>query len=718
MVADPTRQDLSDELNFDDFSLPSEGAWARAVVESTRGKAPADLERTSPEGIRIKTMYTAGDVGETAAWPGAPLFRRGTRASGYVASPWLVAQAVAAPTPELADQELREGLAGGLTAANLLLDAPTRAGLDPHHAGSTEIGRDGLSLASCTDLATVLGSVDLTQTPLRVDPGAAPLPVLAILDAYLTCAGTPRAAVAGWLATDPIGRLAETGQLPASLDTAFDDLALATRWAASHIPRLATMAVDAGIYHDAGANAVQELTFALATAVALMRALGERGLDPAVIAPRLQFSFAIGPQFFVEVAKLRAARVLCANVLEAFGLPPAQQRATIHARTGRLNQTLTDLNVNMLRATTEALAAVAAGVDSLHIGAYDAVAGHSTRLARRVARNVHAILREEANLFRFIDPAGGAWAVESLTATLAEKAWTLFQQIEALGGMLPALRDGLVREQLATTMAGRQSRLATRQDALVGTNRYAAADEELPSYDSSRHNSMVRARLAGFAAQRVQRDEAAVLNALAGVRRLREDASGELVDAMSSAAAVGATIGELTASTRRDEPPFTVTPVTPWRLSEPFEALRRRAAALEAATGARPKIILANMGPPRQHRARAEFSQGFFAVGGFEVASPPGFDATNDAAAALLASGAGAFVICSTDETYPALVPPLVAAVKREAPGIAAILAGRPREQVSALQDAGIDAFIYLGADCLAANSWLLHWFETQEAIA
>jgi methylmalonyl-CoA mutase len=714
MDPDPTPPDYPG-LTFIEFDPLAPDDWRALAVESNNGKPFDKLTTATYEGITLQPFYTAADIAGLSfprTAPGFPPYVRGTTAAGYLTHPWAIAQELGTPTPSAFNDDLLDDLAQGQTAVNILLDDPTRAGLDPDQAGPGEVGHGGLSLATVSDVTVALAGVDLARRPITVRTGAAALPLLALFAAHVRRGGQPTPELHGWLESDPLGELAGAGTLPLSLPRALDEMAAATRWAAQHAPRLGTVAVHSTPYSGAGANATQELAFALATAVYYLRELAERGLDFATVAPRLRFDFAVGPAFFMEIAKLRAARLLWSGLADAYGADPQAARLTLHARTGRLHKTLVDPHTNMLRVTTEALSAVLGGVDSLHVSPFDEPAGNPDAFSRRVARNVQLILQDEVHLTQLVDPAGGTWAVESLVNDLAQGAWSLFQEIEAQGGMWAALQSGFVQDQVAAVRAARDKDMATRKDVLVGANQFANPAEGAPPVDTTDYDAVFRERIEQLTHYRSHDDapsaHVGALDRLSGLQ------GNELVEGAIAAAHVGATLNEITRALRpgdADRP--AIKPLPQGRLSAPFEALRAAAADFAAANGRPPRVFLATLGPLRQHKARADFAQGFFEVGGFDTVYPSGFATAEAAAAAALEAAPQAVVICSTDETYPDLVPPLAGAIKRAAPNTAIILAGRPGEQEAAYRAAGVDQFIYLSADCLAVNQWLLDHSRT-----
>ncbi len=489
------------------------------------------------------------------------------------------------------------------------------------------------------------------------------------------------------------------------------------QWAAENAPNLATVAVRTSPYHDAGADAVQELAWAMATAVAYAEALGERGVSFPAFSARLRFEMALDGDFFMTIAKLRAARQLWSQIAEAFGGDQTAQRMSLFARTARRNKTLTDPYNNMLRVTTEALSAAAAGVDGLHIAPFDEPVGPPSEFGRRIARNVHIILRDEARLRHLIDPGGGAGAVEVLTAQLAEAAWAAFQTVERQGGMAAALQQGAIHNALARTTAGRQEAFARRRHVLVGANQFADITEAPLPPDATDYDAIAEQRAAQVAQHRLTRaDVTAHLDRVRQLRRQPDPSAVELVEAAAAAATAGATLGELAEALRLPEDPLHIDALPAARLSEPFEQLRAAALAYATSTGHPPSLFMATMGPLKQHKARADFSEEFFHAGGFAMTGGDSYPTPEAAVAAWQLAPTPAVVICSTDETYPDLVPPLVEQIRAVAPETRFILAGYPIEQIAQHEAAGIDAFIYLGADCLATNRWLMTQYSESVA--
>lgn len=673
---------------FSEFAAADEVAWRTAAEESLEG-APFEkkLVTRTPEGIDLQPIYTATSV-PPPAWQGrAPGFAPFVRGSAPVvarAQPWLICQEPAGSTPGEANRSLLDALNRGQNAVFVRLDAGTRRGLAPTGGG-------GLALASLAEARALFAHVDLRAVPVMIPAGLAALPVAALVGSLVRAETGSTEALHGAILADPLAEWVGLGSLPGGFDAACGQMAMLVQWSARHAPRLRTIGVDAAIWTDAGAHAVQELAFGLATGVEYLRRLAAAGVAVEAAAAATMFTWSAGSHFFLEIAKLRASRLLWHRVVGAAGGGEAAGRTAAHVRLTGWNKTLLDPHNNLLRATTEAFAAVVGGCQSLEIVPFDAVAGEPSELARRLARNLHVILAEECQLGRVVDPAGGSHYVEAVTRQLAEKAWTLFQEIEQRGGMAAAIAAGYPQALVGQTASERLTAVESRRDGVIGTNLHPNLREALP-----------------LPARRAARPpavgpRAAPLPELDHLTPARGADPAGLVADLEKALAAGATVAEVCARLGGSAEAPAVERLVPRRRAEPFERLRRRAEAHRAATGTRPKVFLATMGPRKQHAARAEFAQGFFAAGGFEVMSNQGFDSPETAAAAALASGAPVAVICSSDDTYPVLVPPLAGALK--AAGAAApviVLAGLPAapELQQQFRTAGVDEFIHLRANC------------------
>jgi len=667
--------------------------WRRTVEAELKG-VPLEkkLVTRTPEGVSLAPLYTRADsdgLAHLGTTPGQAPYLRGFRPG----TGWTCAQETAFSSPEACNEALLEDLRHGLDAVVLRPDEATRGSFDPDTSGPGRTGRDGISLTDRTDAGVALAGVALDCVPLWVEAGGEARPLAAVVIAAAEALGVPPDRLSGGITADPLATWVRTGRLRLPLADAWAGAADWTRWAVRHAPGLRTLGVDATVWADAGGNAVQELGFSLAAAVEGMRAMEREGLPVSVTAAHVRFCFGAGPQFFTEVAKFRAFRLLWSRVLSAYGRVELASKAHVEARTGRWQTSVLDPHVNLLRATTAACSAVIGGCDALHIRPFDELAGEPSVVARRLARNVHAVLSEEFMFSATADPAGGSWYVEWLTDQLARKAWAVFQGIERQGGMAEALRAGSPQAQVKEVAEAKDAAIAHRRSGLVGVNLFPNLRET------------VREK-AG--------DNATFATARAREVAARRPASPGLLasfDAALAAARAGATVEQLaTGLSRSAVPGETIEALAPTRAAEGFEALRAATERYRERTGRRPTVCLAKMGPPAQHKARAEFSAGFFAVGGFEVIPIEGFPHALAAAVAAVATEAPVLVLCSTDETYPEIVPVFANAVKKQRPDAVIVLAGLPADPavVATYRVAGVDEFIHLRADTHAVVSALM----------
>ncbi|MDX9835353.1 MAG: methylmalonyl-CoA mutase family protein, partial [Desulfobulbus sp.] len=698
---------MSEPLDIQkDFPPQTHAQWLAAVEKELKG-LPFDktLIKKSYEGIDIQPMYFMHDLEglpQVDTLPGQAPYMRGTTSSGAVVNSWNISQEITLCHPAEFNQAALVDLNRGQNSLNVVFDQATLKGQNPDQAASEDVGKGGLSMATLADAKAAFKGIDLAAYDCHFICGASGIAPAALIAGYLEEQGKSVKELKGCLAVDPLGTLAVEGQLTLPLGEAYDRMARLTLWAVDQAPELRTIAVNVDGYQNSGGNAVQEIAYALATGVEYIRVLQERGMDIDAIAQRMIFGFSIGADFFMEIAKFRAARLAWCQVVQSFGGNEDSQKMQIHAKTSLWNKTEVDPWVNMLRVSTEAFSGIAGGVDSLHVSPFDEIFRTPNEFSRRIARNVQIVLKEEGHFDKVIDPAGGCWYVEKITAQLAEKAWKLFQDIEAGGGMATALEQGKPQGEVADIAAQRAKKIATRADRFVGTNMYPNLQEKRLPVVPLDHAALQKERSSQLKAFTAAIDTKSCAVALTAVKEGNDTMDGQLMEKAIQAARKGATLGVLTAALGTGSGSIpTVQPLNLHRGAVPFEKIRRETEAWTAEKGATPKLFLANMGPIPQHKARADFSTAFFNVGAFETIGNDGFATVDEAAKAALASGAKAVIICSTDATYPELVPPLVQQIKAANPGIMVILAGYPKEHVEAFKEAGVDEFLYVRTNAL-----------------
>ncbi len=692
---------MSETLDIlQDFPVHTHEKWHSAAEKLLKGK-PFDrtLIKKTYEGIEIQPIYfkeALESLPHTQALPGQPNYVRGNTPTGATHRIWGIAQEITNAAPDDFNAAATHDLGRGQTVLNMVLDQDGAQGKDP----GENAGVGGVSIANAADMAKALAGIDLNSIPIILQCGFSGIAAAAMLMEAAQQSGIDLRQLEGAIISDPLGSLAAGGELAIPVDKAYDEMAQLTLWAKENAPQLRTIAINVYPYQASGSNACQEIACAFATGVEYIQALLDRGLAIDDIAPRMFFSFAIGADFFMEIAKFRAARMGWSQIIETFGGNDLSQRMHIHARTSSWNKTHVDPWVNMLRVSTEAFSAIAGSVESIHIGPFDEVFRRPNEFSRRIARNVQIILRDEGHFDKVIDPAGGSWYVESITAQLIDKAWKIFQTFEAEGGMAAALKKGVPQQQIAEIAARRAKNIAIRKDRIVGTNMYPNLTEKPVGTDNFDYAAFQQTRKQELAAAR--KNDAGD-GALARVKDSGKKIDGEVVSAAIDAAAAGASLGEITDALRTDAGDGErVTPLNIHRGSVPFEQLRRTTTkAWTAENGEPPRVFMINMGPIPQHKARADFSTNFLNVAAFDTISNKGFSSVDEAADAALASGAKAAVICSTDADYPEIVPPLLKKIKAARPDMFIIIAGYPKEHIDAFKEAGIDEFIHIRANAL-----------------
>ena len=685
------------DVPLDEFTPPTDEEW-KAACEALLKGAPFEKKMFTKtyEGITFDPMYTrkhTEDILPKGVMPGMGDYLRGVDAAGYIGKPWGIAQACDETLPAENNELLRHEHDKGATIYHIVLDTASRTGVDARQAEA--VGDTGTSVTTVEDMHVLLTGLDLAKFPLYVYAGANAVPLLALVAAARRASGEDMAEVRGIVGADPIGALAADGKLPVSLDAYYDNLAAAARWATVNAPHLRTVFVRSDVYSNGGANDVQEVASVLATATAYLRALCERGLTIDEAASQIAFAFSMGANFFLQIAKLRAVRPLWAQIVGAFGGSAEAQKMRIHARPALFFKTIYDPYVNMLRNTTEIFSGVVGGIDSFESAPFDEPIRKGDEFSRRIARNVQIMLQEEFGLLQPIDPAGGSWAVETLTRQMKEKIWAEFQRIEKEGGIIAALRAGSLQESVAAVLAARFKNADLRRDRIVGNNMYPNMTETLLETRAEDTAALKAQRTADIDAYLSDIDVKHRDEALASLRQAHS------VDNAVEAALAGATIAELMTAVTEGNGAETVTAIAPHRWSERFEALRQRTEEYKAEKNDNVKIFLANMGPIPQHKARADFTTGFLQVGAFEVLGNDGFKTVEEAADAARASGADAVVICSTDATYPEIVPALAPKLHEVLPKARVFLAGAaPKDLLETYKEAGIDEYISVRANC------------------
>jgi len=524
-----------------EFAAATLDAWRLAAAESLEGRRLDELAVELVAGLTARPLYTEEDL------PPASVPRR-------TAAGWQACQRCDHPDPDETGRWITEAARRGVDCAWLVFDAAARRGLDACDPASAGLPVDGLVLSSASELGPVVEAITTDRIGIRLDGGGNGLALAAAAVAAGRIRGAAPGGLAGSLGWDPLGSLAGDGLLPYGLERSLELLADAAVWAGRHGPALRAATVSTLPYHMAGATPVQELAFAAATAVEYLRRMTAAGVELETACRRLEFVVPIGRDLPVGIATLRALRVMWARVVEACGGDGAARVATDHAVTPPRGLTRRDPWVNMLRATVGAFAAVAGGADVLTVLPFDAALGHPGGFGRRIAANLHAILREECRLGQLADLAGGSYAIERLTRDLAEASWAAFQAIEAGGGMAAVLLEGGLHRELAASARRRAGDLASGRMPITGVSSHPdPAEQPLERTVTTRAEILAAAaaRLAGRA------PDGRLRELLAEIEHAAESGRGDgsVLEAATAALAAGATVGAVAAAIRgRSEP--------------------------------------------------------------------------------------------------------------------------------------------------------------------
>ena len=696
-----------------DFPRIDYANWRKGVEGELKG-IPFDKKMVSHtyEGIDLQPIYTEQvfpTSGDPMGVPGFSPFVRGSQVLGNSLTGWDIRQEHADPHPAEVNAQILDDLRNGVSSIVLRFDAASSACYDADDPHAAELsGREGVIISAAADLQRALDQVQLDIAGVWLDAGGVFLPAAAL---YLTSArlmGIEPDRLLGGFNADSLGALMREGSLPVPLDVALKQMADLAAWTDAHAPHMTAVQVGTAVYHHAGATSAQDLAFMLGTGVEYLRALTAAGLDVNTAAKQITFSVSIGCRFYQAIAKIRAARMLWAQVVESCGGDAAAQTMRLRATTSRRVLTTRSPAINILRNTAACYAAAIAGADAITTDPFDAPAVLSTELSRRNARNIQLILAEECHLNHVIDPAGGSWYIDWYTRQLAEKAWALFQQIEAQGGMLAAATRGWVGRQIDAVELRRERDIATRKLPITGISEHPDISEKKLGEIAPRRVEVRMAAAQRLSSRRKTYAPQPALDLLVGTAGRTDIPAGELTARTIAAAGAGATLGQLTAALHpAGAEPAQAVALVSHPFDEAFEELRDASDAFAERHGHKPRVFIAGVGSIAEQIGRKTFARDFFEAGGFEVLARETKYDVDSSAAEFARSGAKIAVICSTDKQYATCVVQLAPKLK-EVGARTVILAGNPGASEETYRAAGVDRFIFLKCDALETLSSLL----------
>ena len=649
------------------FPEPTEADWHALVEKALKGKGPEALERQTRDGITIKPLYREPDypsAQDPAGATGTAPYIRGTTERKDAFLPWDIRQVVSHPKPKAAHDELIADLEHGVSSVELRIDTSGERGIAVQSVDDLNILLDGVM----TDLA----GVALSNSALE----GFGLENAALLAAWAEKGGKDLGAQKFSFNVAPIAELARSGSLPSTLDDAMAATAEFVKAAQPAFTSSTFIRVDARPAHCAGGTEAQELAFAVASGVAYLRALIDAGLSLEDANKSLLFTLSVGPDYMLQIAKLRAMRRLWAQVTKSFGAEDGLPMV-LQAVTSRCMLTKRDPWVNLLRNTAACFAGGVGGADIVTVRPFTDAIGLADKLGRRTARNTQIMAQEESSLGKVADPAGGTWSVGALSDKFAQKAWSVFQEIESEGGIGASLQTGSFQAWVSDARNLARKAIAKRKQAITGVSEFPLIDEEVPSIVDTAALTPPDAAAAGPA-----------------------PASRSFAD-LVTAAGNGTTLTRLFAEDQ--DPHAHADPLFPTRWSEPFEALRDHADEMKLKTGKQPEIFLACLGPIAKHNARASFAANFFATGGIaaNIGAAP-YDTLDALASDFAASGAVLCCICGADSQYAEMGADAAKALRNARSDARIYLAGKPGDMEGSLKDAGVDDFIYIGVDVVS----------------
>ncbi|HEY2835541.1 MAG TPA: methylmalonyl-CoA mutase [Rhizomicrobium sp.] len=681
--------------------------WEKAIAGELKTRAAADLVWRSPEGIAIKPLYAEADLEgiETAGWPGLLPYTRGPRASMYAGRPWTIRQYSGFSTAEESNHFYRQNLKAGQMGLSVAFDLPTHRGYDSDHPRVVgDVGKAGVAIDSVEDMKILFDGIPLDRMSVSMTMNGAVLPVLAGFIVAGEEQGVPPERLSGTIQNDILKEFMVRNTYVYPPEPSMRIVADIIAFAAEKMPRFNSISISGYHMHEAGATAVQELGFTLADGLAYVRAAMARGLDIDQFAPRLSFFFGIGMNFFMEVAKLRAARLLWSEIMVGLGAKnPESRMLRTHCQTSGVSLTEQDPHNNIVRTTLEALAAVLGGTQSLHTNAFDEAIALPTDASARVARNTQLILQNESQITRVTDPLGGSYYVEALTHSLAQAARTLLARVEEAGGMTAAVEAGWPKLEIEASAARRQARVDRGEDVIVGVNKFRLENE--PPIDvRSIDNSQVRAaQIAKLEKLKARRDPAKVK---ATLDALKEGARGDgnLLALAIDAARARATLGEISWALeeifgRHEAKIRSVHGV----YGENFAALDEIAADVKSFAkeeGRKPRLLVAKLGQDGHDRGAKVVATAFGDLG-FEVEIGALFRDPEEVVEDALKARADAIGISSQAGGHLTLVPQLTELLKAKGRDDILVLVGGviPAQDYEALRAAGVAAIFGPGTN-------------------
>jgi methylmalonyl-CoA mutase len=704
--------------------------WRHLAEKELKGKSPETLEWETLEGIRVKPLYTGADTARLAhmgTLPGLAPFTRGVRATMYAGRPWTIRQYAGFSTAEESNAFYRRNLAAGQQGVSVAFDLATHRGYDSDHPRVVgDVGKAGVAIDSVEDMKILFDGIPLEKISVSMTMNGAVIPILASFIVAGEEQGVARADLSGTIQNDILKEFMVRNTYVYPPEPSMRIVADIIEFTAKEMPKFNSISISGYHMQEAGANLVQELAYTLADGREYVRAALARGMNVDDFAGRLSFFFAIGMNFFMEAAKLRAARLLWHRIMSEFQpKKPASLMLRTHCQTSGVSLQEQDPYNNVIRTAYEAMAAALGGTQSLHTNALDEAIALPTEFSARIARNTQLILQEETGITHVVDPLAGSYYVESLTADLADRAWALIEEVEAMGGMTRAVASGMPKLRIEETAAKRQAMIDRGEEVVVGVNRYRPTkDDHIEVLDVD--NIKVReAQVARLERIRASRDAAACAAALAELERRARD-GGNLLEAAVEAARARASVGEISMAMekvfgRHRAEVRTLAGVygAAYEGDEGFAAIQKDVEKFAEEEGRRPRMLVVKMGQDGHDRGAKVIATAFADIG-FDVDVGPLFQTPEEAAQDAVDNDVHVIGISSQAAGHKTLAPKLIEALREKGAGDIIVICGGviPQQDYDFLKAAGVKAIFGPGTNIPAAAKDILTLIRTGRAQA
>ena len=697
----------------------------RAAAEKEIKRDPDTLIWNTPEGIPVKPLYTAEDldgIGHLGNLPGQKPFVRGPRATMYTGRPWTIRQYAGFSTAEASNAFYRKALAAGQQGVSVAFDLATHRGYDSDHPRvEGDVGKAGVAIDSVEDMKILFDGIPLDSVSVSMTMNGAVIPILASFIVAGEEQGVPRAQLSGTIQNDILKEFMVRNTYIYPPEPSMRIVADIIEYTAKEMPKFNSISISGYHMQEAGATLVQELAFTLADGREYVRAALKKGLDVDDFAGRLSFFFAIGMNFFMEAAKLRAARLLWTRIMEEFEPKKASSlMLRTHCQTSGVSLQEQDPYNNVIRTAYEALSAALGGTQSLHTNALDEAIALPTEFSARIARNTQLILQNETGVTRVVDPLAGSYYVESLTKELADKAWGLIEEIEAMGGMTRAVNEGLPKRLIEEAATRKQAAIDRGDEVIVGVNKFRLENEEELEILDIDNKAVREAQIARIEKVRRQRDPKKCEEAIALLREVARTGKGNILEAAVDAARARATLGEISNALREAFGDHAAVPKVVRKVygaayqGEPeYETLVRRLEDFAARLGETPRVMVAKLGQDGHDRGAKIIASAFGDIG-FEVLAGPLFQTPDEAADLAVANKVHVVGMSSLAAGHKTLAPQLVQALKARGAGEVIVVVGGvvPRQDYQFLLDHGVAAVFGPGTNVLDAARAVLDLME------